>query len=147
MKKIRFRRTERKHSEYGGYVEYYLAYKNRCYSLHITDLEFRSSPYIRAEVARTLLRIRKELRQIAKPKKTMTPLIEILLAVATFYPDASDPFRGPVEMLEGDYDQWNRVLDAAIAERYVRENPPMIDYRWTLSTKGRAALFSALKDA
>lgn len=35
----------------------------------------------------------------------MTSMQKMLLAVACYYPDMSDPMRGPVEMLEGDYDE------------------------------------------
>lgn len=77
----------------------------------------------------------------------MTPLIEILLAVACYYPDMSDPLRGPVEMLEGDYDKLREVLKEAIKDGYVRRGNGIDEERYALMRKGRHALFEGLKDA
>lgn len=79
----------------------------------------------------------------------MTPLIEILLAVATYYQDSSDPHRDPVGMLSGDYDAWTKALEDAVEQGYVRRNAPVAPHwtTWELTMNGRRMLFNALKDA
>jgi hypothetical protein len=78
----------------------------------------------------------------------MEPLTEILLSVACYYPEKSDPHRGPVEMLEGDYDKYAKVLNDAVEQGYVKRNDPLDPHSWTweLTRKGRYALFYAIMD-
>lgn len=85
----------------------------------------------------------------------MTPLIEILLAVATYYPCGSDPHRGPAEMLDGLHKEWCRILDMAVEAEYVKripyQNPAfpghVLPDAFELTSRGRRALFNGLKDA
>jgi len=68
MKKIVFRKRHEQ-DEFGGFTEWYLAYGNNCYALRITDLEMEGL-YIRGCIAKTLLEIRKELRQMPADQYT-----------------------------------------------------------------------------
>lgn len=77
----------------------------------------------------------------------MTPLEEVLLAVACHVPDASDPYGGPLDVMwHGlEYKVAEEGLQEALERCLVKHEQEYGERGYTLTSKGRYALYQALK--